>query len=225
MEVLYYNGDIITMEHREDQPEAVLVRDGEIAAVGDLADLEQMTGTDCQRKDLQQATLMPAFIDTHGHLSMTAQYVMMADLSSAESFADLVQLLLEFRQQNDLTHGEYIFGYSYDHNFLQEKAHPTRDVLDQVSTDVPVVIWHTSVHMAVVNSKALEMMQIDETTPDPEGGIIARYAGTNRPNGYLEETAATPVRQLPGRDPDGCCSTDRSRTDAVYPPWYYHCAG
>ena len=39
MEVLYYNGDIITMEHREDQPEAVLVRDGEIAAVGDLADL------------------------------------------------------------------------------------------------------------------------------------------------------------------------------------------
>lgn len=201
MEVLYYNGDIITMEHREDQPEAVLVQDGEIAAVGDLADLEQMAGPTCQRKDLQQATLMPAFIDTHGHLSMTAQYVMMADLSSAESFADLVQLLLEFRQQNDLTHGEYIFGYSYDHNFLQEKTHPTRDVLDQVSTDVPVVIWHTSVHMAVVNSKALEMMQIDETTPDPEGGIIARYAGTNRPNGYLEETAATPVRQLQAEIP------------------------
>lgn len=201
METLYYHGDVVTMEQQEDNPEAVLVRDGIIAAVGNLADLEQLAEPACQRKDLHGATLMPSFIDTHGHLSMTTQYVVMADLSSAESFADIVQLLLEFRQKNDLTHGEAIFGYSYDHNFLQEQAHPTRDVLDQVSTEAPVAIWHMSVHMAVVNSKALELMHIDETTPDPEGGLIARYEGTNQPTGYLEETAAAPVRQLQAEIP------------------------
>lgn len=201
METLYYHGDVVTMEQRDDSPEAVLVRDGIIAAVGNLADLEQLAEPTCQRKDLRGATLMPSFIDTHGHLSMTTQYVVMADLSSAESFADIVQLLLEFRQKNDLTHGEAIFGYSYDHNFLQEQAHPTRDVLDQVSTEVPVAIWHMSVHMAVVNSKALELMHIDETTPDPEGGLIARYEGTNQPTGYLEETAAASVRQLQAEIP------------------------
>ena len=196
MEQLYYNGDIITMENRDDAPEAVLVRNGVIAAVGSLSDVEASAAADCQRINLHGNTLMPSFLDAHGHLSMTAQYVVMADLSSAGSFADIVQLLKDFRQKNDLTHGEYIFGYSYDHNFLKEQTWPTRDVLDQVSTEVPVVIWHTSVHMAVANSKALELMGIDENTPDPEGGVIFRYEGTNVPNGYLEESASSPVRTL-----------------------------
>ena len=196
MEQLYFNGDIITMEHRDDAPEAVLVRNGIIAAVGSLVDVEAAATEGCERIDLQGNTLMPSFIDAHGHLSMTAQYVVMADLSSATCFDDIVRLLKEFQQKNDLTHGEYIFGYSYDHNFLAEQTYPTRDVLDKVSTEVPVVIWHTSVHMAVANSKALELMGIDETTPDPEGGLIARYEGTSTPNGYLEESPTTQVRVL-----------------------------
>lgn len=196
MEQLFYNGDIITMENKDDQPEAVLVRNGIIAAVGTLAELQAQAASDCVQTDLQGNTLMPSFIDAHGHVSMTVQYMAMADLSSAESFEDIVQLLKEFQQQRDLTHGEYIFGYSYDHNFLKEQTYPTRDVLDQVSTESPIVIWHTSAHMAVVNSKALEIVGIDENTPNPEGGVIGRYPDTNKPNGYLEETALTPVRAL-----------------------------
>ena len=196
MEQLFYNGDIITMEDPADKPEAVLVRNGIIAAVGTLAEVEAKAGADCQKADLQGNTLMPSFVDAHGHVSMTVQYMAMADLSSAESFEDIVQLMKEFQQQQDLTHGEYLFGYSYDHNFLKEQTYPTRDILDQVSAEVPVVIWHTSAHMGVANSKALEIMGIDENTPNPEGGLIARYPGTQTPNGYLEETALTPLREL-----------------------------
>lgn len=196
MEQLYCNGDIITMESRDDAPEAVLVRNGVIAAVGTLAEVESDAAADCQRIDLQGKTLMPSFIDTHSHVMDTSKYVVLADVSSAESFDDIVRLLKAFQQENDLTHGEYIFGYGYDQNFLKEQEHPTRDVLDQVSTEVPVAIWHVSVHMAVANSKALELMGIDENTPDPEGGVIFRYEGTNVPNGYLEESASGPVRVL-----------------------------
>lgn len=201
MEQVYYNGDIITMEHYDDAPEAVLVRNGVIAAVGNQKDVEKAAGDCYERIDLHGCTLMPSFIDAHGHLSMMAEYVAMADLSSASNFADIVQLLKEFQQRYDLTHGEYIFGYSYDHNFLVEQTYPTRDVLDLVSTDVPVVIWHTSVHMAVANSKALEVMGIDENTIDPEGGLIARYEGTNIPNGYLEESSTAQVRVLQAKIP------------------------
>lgn len=202
MEQFYYNGDIITMEDQNDHPEAVLVRNGVIAAVGTVDDLKKLIEEeDCQQIDLQGNTLMPAFIDAHGHLSMTTQYVVMADLSSAESFEDIVQLLKEFQKQHDLTHGEYLFGYSYDHNFLKEQTYPTKDILDQVSTEVPVVIWHTSAHMAVANSKALEMVGIDEHTPNPEGGVIGRYPGGNIPDGYLEETAASAIREIQGRIP------------------------
>ena len=196
MEQLFYNGDIITMENKEDKPEAVLVRNGIIAAVGTLAEVQAQAGKDCVQTDLQGNTLMPSFVDAHGHLSMTVQYMAMADLSSAESFEDIVQLLKEFKQQQNLGPGEPIFGYSYDHNFLKEQTYPTCDILDQVSVDAPIGIWHTSAHMAVVNSKAMELLGIDENTPSPEGGLIARYPGTNKPNGYLEETALAPVREL-----------------------------
>lgn len=110
MEQLFYNGDIITMEDPADKPEAVLVRNGIIAAVGTLAEVEAKAGADCQKADLQGNTLMPSFVDAHGHVSMTVQYMAMADLSSAESFEDIVQLMKEFQQQQDLTHGEYLFG-------------------------------------------------------------------------------------------------------------------
>ncbi len=196
VEQLFYNGDIITMENFDDAPEAVLVRDGNIIAVGMLEELKALTTAECQAISLQGKTLMPAFIDAHGHLSLMTRYTSMADLSTAESFEDIVHLLKEFRKQHNLIHGEYIFGYSYDHNFLQEHSHPTRDVLDQVSSEVPVVIWHTSIHMAVANSKALELMKIDANSQDPEGGIIGRYINSNIPNGYLEETAINPVYAL-----------------------------
>ncbi len=196
VEQLFYNGDIITMENFDDAPEAVLVRDGNIIAVGTLKDLKALTTPECQAISLQGKTLLPAFIDAHGHLSLTTRYISMADLSTAESFDDILHLLKEFRKQHNLTHGEYIFGYSYDHNFLREHAHPTRDILDQVSSEVPVVIWHTSIHMAVANTKALELMKIDADSPDPKGGIIGRYINSNIPNGYLEETAINPVYAL-----------------------------
>lgn len=184
------------MEDANDIPEAVLVRDGVIIAVGELKKLRTLLTAECQEIDLQGCTLMPAFIDAHGHLSLTTRYTIMADLSSAICFCDIVELLKQFQSQRKLVHGEYIFGYAYDHNFLQEGVHPTKEILDQVSTTVPVVIWHTSIHMAVVNSKALEILGIDENTPNPEGGIIGRYANSKIPNGYLEENAINPLYAL-----------------------------
>ena len=196
MEKLYYNGDIITMENKNDQPEAVLIRNGVIAASGALEDIEKQLSDDCQRINLHGNTLMPSFIDTHGHLSMTVQYEAMADLSSAECFKDIVQLLKDFKNTHNLGETDPIVGYAYDHNFLKEQAHPTRDVLDQVSTTAPVITMHTSVHMCVANSKALELAGIDEITPDVEGGLIERYPDSRVPTGYLEETAQTPVQML-----------------------------
>ena len=196
MEKLYYNGDIITMENKNDQPEAVLIRNGIIAASGALEDIEKQLLDDCQRINLNGNTLMPSFIDTHGHLSMTVQYEAMADLSSAECFKDIVQLLKDFKKAHNLGETDPIVGYAYDHNFLKEQAHPTRDVLDQVSTTAPVITMHTSVHMCAANSKALELAGIDETTPDVEGGLIERYPDSRVPTGYLEETAQTPVQML-----------------------------
>jgi predicted amidohydrolase YtcJ len=80
-------------------------------------------------------------------------------------------------------------GFGYDDTLLEEKRHPTRDDLDAVSTDVPVYITHVSGHMGVGNSRALELLGIDASSEDPEGGVIARRPGSMEPQGRLEETA------------------------------------
>lgn len=197
MEQLFYNGDIVTMENKDDHPEAVLVRNGVIASIGNYENLKSVAAPDCVMMDLQGNTLMPSFIDAHGHISLTMQQMVMADLSSAECFEDIVQLLQEFLHKRDSDEkNNPLFGYSYDHNFLKEKAHPTKDILDMVSSEIPIFIIHASNHMGVINSKALELTNITSDTPDPVGGVIGRYEGTSEPNGYLEESAVAPAREL-----------------------------
>lgn len=195
MEQIYFNGDIVTMEEEQDSPEAVLVRDGKIVAVGLLTELEgQIKNKNCERIDLEGRTLMPSFIDGHGHFMVTAEHTTLADLSEAHSFVDMIMILKEFQKKYNLTHGEPIFGVGYDHNFLREQIHPTRNVLDEVSRENPVGVWHASHHMGSANSMLLSIMGIDENTKDPEGGKIGRYAGSRKPNGYLEEAAIHPLR-------------------------------
>lgn len=193
METLFFNGDIITMENEQDHPEAVLVADGKIKAVGSYDEVAAQKSADAQLHDLQGKTLMPSFIDAHGHIAMTAFYADRVDLSSAKNFDDIVSLLKQFRADKNLTNGEYILGYGYDHNFLAEKQHPTKDVLDRVSTENPIYIAHTSAHMGCANSNALARVGITADSPDPDGGIFGRIQGSKEPNGYLEEAGMTPV--------------------------------
>jgi hypothetical protein len=86
-----------------------------------------------------------------------------------------------------------ILGFGYDNASLAEQRHPNRDDLDQISKDIPVLLWHQSGHMVAVNSKALELTGMTAETPDPQGGVIQRRKGSKEPNGVFEETAAMPV--------------------------------
>ena len=79
----------------------------------------------------------------------------------------------------------------FDDSILEEKRFPTKHDLDEVSKEFPIMIIHISGHFAVVNSKGLELLNINSETNDPEGGIIRRENGSE-PNGVLEELAAIP---------------------------------
>ena len=107
--------------------------------------------------------------------------------------ASLIERLSDFAARRS---DGWIVGHGYDDTLLAEKRHPTRDDLDQISSDRPVAVVHVSGHLAAVNSVALQTLGITESTPDPEGGVIVRdltSADGRRPNGVLEETAARAV--------------------------------
>lgn len=189
MKTLYFGGPIITMEPEAEHPEAVLVQDGRIAAVGTLKRLEALAAEEeIERVDLKGHCLMPSFIDPHSHIIMNARMSLCADLSSCTSFADIVRELTAYIDRRGVKAPHSVIGFGYDHNFLEEHRHPDKTVLDQVSREIPILIFHVSAHFAVVNSAALEVIGITEETKDPQGGVIGRMPGSLEPSGYLEES-------------------------------------
>ena len=190
------------MEGEEAQyAEAVVQEKGEISFVGTLKDAEKQFPK-ANKKDLQGKTLLPGFIDGHGHLYLTGFYNMMANLmpppdGNCNSIQGVVD---EMNTWKDSEKGKFflnkfgwLVGFGYDDSQLAEKDHPTADDLDKVSTEVPVIIVHQSGHLGAVNHKALEVFKITKDSQDPVGGHIRKDADGN-PNGILEETAFQPLQ-------------------------------
>lgn len=195
METIYYNGKIITMAEEDagstldHAPEALKVKDGIIAAVGELETLKASASKRAQYVDLQGKCLMPGFIDPHGHAVMVGQMGLMADLSQCESFEQIIAALKDYIAKNHITDKGVVIGFGYDHNFLAEQAQPDKTVLDQVSAVIPIFIMHVSAHLACANTAALSLAGITTNTENPEGGMIGRLPGSSEPSGYLEEAA------------------------------------
>ena len=185
--VIFCHGHILTMEEGP-APEAVLVVDGDIRAVGTLNELTAFA-PNARLWDLEGHTLLPAFLDPHSHITALASSLDLAQLGSAGSFSQLKTILRDFQQANSIPPGQWVVGVGYDHNVLEEEAHPTRQILDAALPHHPVLITHTSGHMGVVNTAGLKALGISSETPDPDGGSIGREADGFTPNGYLEESA------------------------------------
>ncbi|WP_269790489.1 amidohydrolase [Stenotrophomonas sp. Iso1] len=193
-DTLYSGGPIITMNDKQPQAEAVVVRDGAIAFVGSQRAARRFS-PDAQQVDLQGHTLTPGFIDAHGHVSGVGLQALSANLLPApdgegNSIPALQKIMREFRATSTVPGGyKVLIGFGYDDSQLVEKRHPTRTELDAIATDIPIILMHQSGHLGSYNSKALELAGITADTPNPEGGVIRREPGTAIPDGVLEESA------------------------------------
>ena len=195
-DLIYSGGPILTMNDAAPSAEAVAVRGGRILALGTRAQVEATRGPGTRMVNLEGRTMLPGFVDPHGHVAMVGLQAVGANLlaapdGEANDIASLIRILREWAARNEAAVRRYglIFGFGYDDSQLKERRHPTRDELDQVSTEVPVLIIHTSSHLAAANSKALEKVGITAATPDPVGGVFRRRDGSREPNGVMEENA------------------------------------
>lgn len=196
-DTIYTGGDILTMEG--DQPryvEALAVKNGRIVYVGTLTGVDTLRGDATRQVDLQGRTLLPGFIDAHGHAWMTGFQKLSANLlpppdGEGKDIDALVELLKDWHSGNTdaVARVGWIIGFGYDDSQLKEKRHPTADDLDRVSTELPVVIIHQSSHLASMNHRALELSGITAASVNPDGGSIRRAADGRTPNGVLEEMA------------------------------------
>ncbi|MDH3323433.1 MAG: amidohydrolase [Flavobacteriaceae bacterium] len=195
---IYGGGDIITMQGDTPQyAEALAVRDGKILFVGSLNDAKSEVGEDHTYINLNGNTLVPGLIDAHAHFASYSLQAIGAQIlpppdAGAKNIPTLIDILKTWDTPENRALTGWIFGMGFDDSVLEENRFPTKHDLDKVTTDFPIMIIHISGHFAVVNSKGLEVLNIDASTQDPEGGIIRRENG-NEPNGVLEELAAIPL--------------------------------
>jgi hypothetical protein len=193
---IWSGGPILTMNDAAMRAEAVAERGGRIVAVGTAADAMRLRGPQTRMIDLAGRAMIPGFVDAHGHIVFGGLQALSANMLSppdgeVTDIASLQKILREWMAANmdAVRRANLIIGFGYDNSQLKELRHPTRDDLDQVSRDIPIVIIHQSSHLGAMNSKALEVAGFNADTPEIPGGVIRRRAGSKEPDGVVEETA------------------------------------
>ncbi|OEE85000.1 amidohydrolase [Enterovibrio norvegicus FF-162] len=193
-DTIYHNAQVITVNDKQPDANAVAILNGKILAVGDNEDVLKLASKSTHVVDLKGMTMIPGFIDAHGHVMNTGLQAVSANLLSPPDgpVTDIISLQEALRIWADKPTNkaqDFIIGFGYDDSQLKEQIHPTRFDLDAVSTEVPILIIHQSGHLAVLNSKALDMLGFNADSKNPPGGVIRRLPDSDVPNGVLEESA------------------------------------
>ncbi|WP_435075316.1 amidohydrolase [Halorubrum sp. HHNYT27] len=196
---LFVNGEIHTLAAPDETYEAVAVRDGAIVRLDSTREVEFLEGVDTDVVDLDGRVLLPGFVDAHTHLTTVGRYLVHADLSTADSPDEAVNLLAERATEladeragaaGSATSDDPVLGYGYDESTWEEERYLTRADLDRVSTERPVAAFREDMHVAAVNGVALDRFADalaaapDETVPTDESGD---------PTGVLLESAIDPI--------------------------------
>lgn len=184
------NGTVHPLDGSE-TVEALAVRDGEIVRRGDAWELGFLEGVDTRVVDLDGRHLLPGFVDAHTHLEVVGRYELEADLSGVASPAGCLDRLAGARDRRD----GWVLGYGYDES-RWDGGYLTREQLDTVSTDRPVVAFREDLHLASVNSVVLE--RFEAAMPDED---IRRV--DDEPTGVLVEGALEVLREQTRADPEG----------------------
>ena len=191
---VFVNGRVLTMSPDDRMAEAIAIEGTRIVAVGTDAEIKKYIGPATAVHDLSGKTLMPGFIDAHGHFPQSEQpgvQLGSPPIGPIRNIAGLVEALQVAAAAS--TPGHLVYGWGYDDTLLAEGRQPTRQDLDEVSRELPVFIMHVSAHLGVANSRALALIGIDKNTPNPPGGVIDRDPKTGEPTGLLEESAMLPL--------------------------------
>ncbi|MBT4510584.1 MAG: amidohydrolase [Chloroflexi bacterium] len=189
MDKIFINGQVLTMNPKAPFASAFATIGDRFCAVGPDAEVRKYACANTEIIDLDGKTVVPGFIETHNHLSWFSVFVLWADCGSQRN-GTIEDVKSRIREKVEASGaGEWIRGHGYDDTMIADNRHLTRYDLDEVSPENPVMVMHTSGHLAYVNSKALELSGIGPETSQPDGGEIHKDEN-GVPTGLLKEMSA-----------------------------------
>ncbi|HLV86726.1 MAG TPA: amidohydrolase [Candidatus Sulfotelmatobacter sp.] len=173
--------------------EAIAVRGDRILGVGKTADLQKFKGPQTQVIDLGGHFVMAGFNDAHLHLDAAGVTKLSVDLTGVKSLDELRTKVQ--KKVDESKAGEWVTGAGWDETFWPVKVTPTRWDLDEVSNGHPVFLVRIDGHIAVANTRALQLGSITLASRDPQGGHIDRNEN-GEPTGILRETAQQAITNV-----------------------------
>ncbi len=182
------NGDVYTGSADHPRAQAIAIRGEWIAGFGSDNQISTSIGPKTRVIDLHGAFVMPGFNDAHVHLVSAGIAKLEVDLTGTKSVVEFQQRIRD--RLKELSPGEWAVGRGWDHTLWAGKQFPTREELDAVSRDHPMFFERVDGHVAIVNSRALELSGLTRNSPDPPAGKFVRDPATGELTGMLEEDSA-----------------------------------
>jgi predicted amidohydrolase YtcJ len=192
-DIIFKNGNIYTANEKTPRAQAIAVKGDRIVFVGSNSDAQKYVGTATRVVDLHGNTVLPGMTDAHHHLSGVGFREMTLNL---EGITSLQGFLAKVKTRVDQAKpGEWVTGRGWIETHWQPSVFPTRQDLDNVAPNNPLILTRADGHASVVNTAALKIAQVDKNTPNPFGGEISKDKQTGEPNGMLLDAAQGLVRR------------------------------
>lgn len=192
-DIVFKNGNIYTANDKDPRAEAIAVKADRIIFVGSNSAAQKYVGANTRVVDLHGNTVLPGMTDAHQHLSGVGFREMTLNLEGTMSLDDfLARVKARVEQAKP---GEWVTGRGWIETHWQPPVFPTREQLDSIAPNNPVILTRADGHASVVNSAALKLAGIDKNTANPFGGEISKNKETGEPNGMLLDAAQGLVRR------------------------------
>lgn len=197
--LILHNGRIYTSDPQRPWVEALAIRGVKIAAVGSDDEVTKLRGPRTRMIDLGGRMAMPGIIDSHIHFLSGSLSLGQIFLDDARSAAEIQRRVKEYATKHP--DKKWLIGRGWNYDLFAPSGLPTKDIIDAVERDRPVVLENYDGHSYWVNSKALELAGITRATPNlKEGdltvGIIVRDPATGEATGMLKERAQSLVDKV-----------------------------
>lgn len=167
MDLILYNGQILTMKNKDDQYSAIAIKNGKVAAIGH----EDVAALDANKKiDLKGQYVCPGFNDSHIHLLGLGAAISLVDLTPAKSIQDVISITKAYIEKHNLPKNTWVMGRGWNQDYFDVSVMPTHKDLDKISTEHYIFLRRTCGHMAVANTYLCEHYHFGLDFTEIDGG-------------------------------------------------------
>ena len=184
--IVFHGGTVLTVDAEFSVVDTFAIRNEQIVAVGSHDEVLELVGDSARQVDLAGKVVLPAFIDAHVHTVAATKFAIFEDVGLTR-FASVEEALDHMITiGKSAAAGEWLLFQNIDFGTQSSQTDKlTAEMLDQVSTENPVFVFHAGGHVSSANTRMLEIMGVTTDTPDPEAGGSFGRDDDGEPDGML----------------------------------------